>query len=147
MTNNSSLGEPSVVYPAHEGWVEDEAEDEAEEGEVGEARMQTPLDTTAETPSLQQQQQQQRHHHQQSQPSDSTRNTYRVVFYWDGAREAAQWIKEFVEAPYALTGCRAHRAALASDSVHAKQVHFKRDSLADLREVGEEEEEEEDLGF
>lgn len=92
----------------------------------------------------------------------STKNTYRVVYYWTDREVEAAWTRRFVETDYALTGHRAHWVALAAERVRGEHVAIMRDRLrveADLASRGgdgegairwEEEEEEEEgdnLGF
>lgn len=72
--------------------------------------------------------------------------TYRVVYIWDDHDVEAEWVAQFVQTPYKLTGYRAHWVALAVDRVMSEYVLLKRERVGDLRDDVEDENDQ-DLGF
>lgn len=70
--------------------------------------------------------------------------TYRVLYDWKSPREETQWVTEFLKAPYALTGYRAHWVALAVDSVVGMHISLRQERLEDLVDPSEGDQ---DLGF
>lgn len=76
----------------------------------------------------------------------SQQPTYRVVYLWDDHDVEAEWVAQFVQTPYGLTGRRAHWVALAMDHVLSEYVLLKLERTADLRDDVEDENDQ-DLGF
>ena len=69
---------------------------------------------------------------------------YRVLYDWKGPAEELQWVAKFMQAPYVLTGYRAHWVALAVNAVIGKHISLKQERLENLTDRSEEDE---DLGF